>query len=170
MSPPLRARFVRTVGERDRVYVRRSDGSETSWVFPTYGDGLPHDLVHLVVERDFGVRDGFWGRVDRGVEPAKINELANRGGGAGKYAAFGEDLRELFVAEALANAAWSVTGEDLATRHAQLVNTCANLAWPAPARFSVEALGEAERRLRELQAKWRAAVPKGTLELEFSAT
>ena len=36
--PPLRARFVRTVGERDKVYVRRSDGSETSWVFPTYGD------------------------------------------------------------------------------------------------------------------------------------
>src|SRR6478736_3934875 len=97
--PPLRARFVRTVGERDRVYVRRSDGSETSWVFPSFGDGLPHDLVHLVVEQDFGVRDGFWGRVDRGVEPAAINAEANRVGGKGKYAGFGPDLQQLLLAE-----------------------------------------------------------------------
>ena len=164
---PLRARFVRVAGERDRVYVRRSDGSETSWVFPSYGEGLPHDLVHLVVERDFGVREGFWGRVDRGVEPAKINEEASRVGGKGKYAVFGPDQRELLLAEALANCGWFLPGADDAARRAELARQCAEVGIEVPARVTAAALAETERRLRELQARWRTLVPKGTLELEF---
>src|SRR5262245_15116764 len=64
----LKAAFVRTVGERDRVYVTRSDGSQVSWAFPSYGGALPHDLVHLVVESAFGLSQGFWGRVDAGAD------------------------------------------------------------------------------------------------------
>ena len=165
--PPLRARFVRTAGERDKVYVRRSDGTETSWAFASYGDGLPHDLVHLVVERDFGVREGFWGRVDRGVEPAKITEAANRMGGKGKFAGFGDDLRELLVAEALANASWFLPDVDDAARHAQLVAACADIGLSPPASLSVAALRETHGRLRELQARWKGLLPKGTLELSF---
>jgi hypothetical protein len=164
---PLRARFVRVAGERDRVYVRRSDGSETSWVFPSYGEGLPHDLVHLVVEGDFGVRAGFWGRVDRGVEPAKINSDASRRGRAGKYAAFGADLRELLLAEALANCGWFTPGADDAARRAELARQCAELGLEVPAGATVAALGETQRRLRELQQRWKGLVPKGTLELDF---
>ena len=65
----LNASFVRTVGDRDRIYVRRSDGSEVNWVFPTFGDAPPHDMIHLVVESAFGVTQGFWGRVDAGIDP-----------------------------------------------------------------------------------------------------
>jgi hypothetical protein len=165
--PPLRARFVRTAGERDKVYVRRSDGSETSWVFPTFGDGLPHDLVHLVVERDFGVRDGFWGRVDRGIDPAKITEYANRAGGKGKFAGFGEDLRELLLAEALANCGWFLPGADDAARRSEVGRQCAELGIELPVRVTAAALAETARRLRELQVQWQGLVPKGTLELEF---
>src|SRR5258706_12059736 len=99
----MRIRFVRTSGAPDRVYVRRSDGSETSWSFPTYGDAVPHDLVHLVVEDAFAIADGFWGRVDRGVDPARINADANRTGGTNKYAGLGDDLRGLYLAEPLPN-------------------------------------------------------------------
>ena len=94
----MRVRFVRTAGAPDRVYVRRSDGSETSWSFPTYGDAVPHDMVHIVVEEVFGLREGFWGRVDRGVDPARINADANGSGGPNKYAGFGHDLRGLYLA------------------------------------------------------------------------
>ena len=94
----LRAAFVRTVGQPDRIYVTRSDGSEISWPFPTYGEGLPHDLVHLVVESAFGVSGGFWGRVDQGVDPKRVNDEANRRGGRDKYTAFGPDLSELYLA------------------------------------------------------------------------
>ena len=103
----LRATFLRTEGQRDRIYVKRSDGSEVSWAFPTYGEGLPHDLVHLVVETVFDLSKGFWGRVDRGADPGRISEEANRMGGANKYSAFGPDQVELARAEALAAARWS---------------------------------------------------------------
>jgi len=165
---PLRARFVRTVGERDKVYVRRSDGSETSWVFPAMGAGLPHDLVHLVVEQEFGVHEGFWGRIDRGVDPAAINMQANRTGGKGKYAGFGPDLRELLLAESLAGCGWFMPGVDDATRHSEIVRQCGENGVEVPARVTPAALGEVDRKLRELQVKWRTLVPKGTLELDFA--
>jgi hypothetical protein len=96
--------FVRVPGARDRIYVRRSDGREVSWEFATYGDNVPHDLVHLVVESAFGLWRGFWGLVDSGIDPVRVNAMANRKGGADKYAAFGPDQREILLAEALAAA------------------------------------------------------------------
>jgi hypothetical protein len=61
MALVLEVSFVRRRGKRDRVYVHRSDGTSTGWDFPSYGDGLPHDLCHLVVEDELGLPDGFWG-------------------------------------------------------------------------------------------------------------
>src|SRR5262245_15511481 len=116
MGAPRRERrlaqvaFVRRQGERDRVHVKRPDTTERPWVFPTFGDMVPHDLVHLVVESAFGVRRGFWGRVDAGVDPGRVNAQANRAGGRDKYAGFGEDLRELYLAEGLAGAPWFDAG------------------------------------------------------------
>ena len=72
----LKATFVRTAGERDRIFVTRSDGSEVSWSFPSYGEGLPHDLVHWVVESCCGLRWGFWGRVDAGADPDAVARAA----------------------------------------------------------------------------------------------
>jgi len=46
----LEVSFVRSRGSRDRVYVARNDGTSTGWDFPSYGDRLPHDLRHLIVE------------------------------------------------------------------------------------------------------------------------
>jgi len=147
--------------------VRRSDGSETSWVFPSFGEGLPHDVVHLVVEQAFGVRDGFWGRVDRGVDPAAINAEASRVGGKDKYAGFGTDRAGLLLAEALAGAGWFLPGHDDAARHAEIARQCAAQGLALPARVSVAALADTDRRLRELQARWKALTPRGTLELLF---
>ena len=65
--------FVRNRGSRDRVYVTRSDGTSTGWDFPSYGDGLPHDLLHLVVEDGLGLSEGFWGLVDQHVDVGLVN-------------------------------------------------------------------------------------------------
>ncbi len=69
----LEVSFVRNRGGRDRVYVTRSDGTSTGWDFPTYGDGLPHDLCHLVVEDGLGLASGFWGLVDQHVDVGLVN-------------------------------------------------------------------------------------------------
>jgi hypothetical protein len=69
----LEVSFVQNRASRDRVYVTRSDGTSTGWDFPTYGDGLPHDLCHLVVEDGLGLTEGFWGLVDQHVDVGLVN-------------------------------------------------------------------------------------------------
>lgn len=167
MAGVLRASFVRVPGERDRIYVHRSDGSEASWVFPSYGTGLPHDLVHLVVESAFGLRRGFWGLVDAGADAARINEEANKKGGADKYRGFGEDRRELLLAEALAGAPWSDpdTADDAVLE--AIHRSAAIMDVPLPAGLDLARVTAARAPLLRLAARWRAFAGKGTLELAF---
>jgi hypothetical protein len=160
----LRAAFVRTVGERDRIYVTRSDGSRTSWPFPTYGDGLPHDLVHLVVESAFGLAGGFWGRVDAGADPKRITDQANRKGGPNKYAAYGPDQRELLVAEALAAARWSERGAEVLEAASAAFGSA---GLPPPADLTADRVERTAQVLAGLAGRWRALRPKGALDVDF---
>ena len=70
---PLIAAFVRRRGQRDHVYVTRADGSECDWAFPSYGDHLPHDLCHLVIEDCLQIVKGFWGLVEQGMEVVLVD-------------------------------------------------------------------------------------------------
>jgi hypothetical protein len=162
----LRAAFVRTAGERDRIYVTRSDGSEVSWVFPTYGDALPHDLVHLVVESAFGLARGFWGRVDEGADPAAISAEANRVGGKDKYAGFGKDQAELMLAEALANVGWS---NEPAHILAQLQQAARDTGVALP-ELSLERVERTQQALVALARRWRSLLPKGALDMSFDGS
>ena len=159
----LRAAFVRTLGERDRIYVTRSDGSEVSWVFPTYGDALPHDLVHLVVESAFGLTSGFWGRVDEGADPGAISAEANRTGGKDKYAGFGPDQRALLLAEALANVGWSNEPAHILGQ----LEVAAREAGAALDGLSLERVTRTRDVLAALARRWRALLPKGALDVTF---
>jgi hypothetical protein len=166
MRAALRATFVRSAGERDRIYVTRSDGSEVSWPFPTYGDGLPHDLVHLVVEACCGLRGGFWGRVDSGADPGRVNAEANRAGGQGKYAAFGPDQADLQVAETLAGAPWRLEGASHEQITASISAQCDRLGVPVPD-LSAEQTQRIRSALVKLKRRWRGLGPKGSLSLTF---
>jgi hypothetical protein len=169
MRGDLEAVFVRTVGARDRVYVTRSNGTEVSWAFPTYGDGLPHDLVHLVVEAAYDVKLGFWGRVDAGVDPNAVNAEANRAGGKDKYAAFGADLEDLMLAEMLAARAWSAVGESSEERLRALASDCEKSGVRLPARVTRDRIDRVDGVLARLASEWRRLVPKGALKLSFDA-
>jgi len=78
----MRVHFVRHRGHRDHVFVTRSDGSVADWAFPSYGDDLPHDLCHLVVEDALGIVHGFWGLVNEGMDVQLIDNQVTlvRGG------------------------------------------------------------------------------------------
>jgi len=56
--------------------VTRTDGTSACWDFPSYGNGLPHDLCHLVVENELGLKRGVWGLVDQGVEVCLVKNPA----------------------------------------------------------------------------------------------
>lgn len=157
--------FVRTAGQPDRVYVTRTDGTEVSWSFPTYGDGIPHDLVHLVVETAFGLKDGFWGRVDRGIDVARLNHAANRRGGADKYAGFGPDQKELWLAELLAGTFSSAVPQTDEAIAATLAAQAPTLA-PVP----VDKVKLVRQTLARLAVKWRGLVPKGSIVKANSVT
>ena len=74
MTRSLSVSFTRHRGRNDQVEVTRSNGTSVSWDFPSYGDVLPHDMIHLVVEEGLGMQDGFWGLVDQGADVAMLNE------------------------------------------------------------------------------------------------
>ena len=95
----LAAAFVRHRGRRARVYVTRSDGSSTGWDFPSYGDRLPHDLCHLVVEEGLGIDEGFWGLVERGVEVELVADQATLVRDGKPLVEQGTDFSDLLVAE-----------------------------------------------------------------------
>jgi hypothetical protein len=152
--------FVRTVGAPDRIYVRRTGGAEVSWSFPTYGDALPHDLVHLVVESAFRVKDGIWAAIDDGVDPGRANATAERKGGKDKYRGTGLDRPGVLRSEALANAGWFVHDDD---------GVRAGLAAAGVAVTATE-VASARARLDELGARWRGLAPKGRLRLAFHPT
>jgi hypothetical protein len=155
----VRVTFVRTVGAKDSIYVAR-EGGEVSWEFPSYGDELPHDLVHLVVESRFGV-NGVWANVAAGADLAAINAASNRGDKAG-YRAMGEGT---LVAEALANAPWTRFEEapDAAAVRARMVEMYAAL----PASVTEAAIERVRSELFALRERWRALAPKGALALDY---
>lgn len=72
----LTATFTRHRGANDHVHVTRTDGTSTEWEFPSYGDAVPHDLIHLVVERGLGMTDGFWGLIDGGANVVMVGDQA----------------------------------------------------------------------------------------------
>ncbi len=159
--------FVRTFERPDRMHVRRADGTEVSWTFPTYGDALPHDLVHLVVEAAFGLRDGFWGKVAGGMDPRRANAQSDAPGTGEKYAGFGADRSALLLSEALANASWWDEDMGPLDRLSAIQRSCAQLGVDAPESMQAEPLASTQQTLLALRARWRPLVPRGALHFTF---
>lgn len=169
-APALEVTFVRVRGQRDRIYLHRPDGSELSWVFPAHGDGLPHDLVHLVVESAFGLRRGFFGLVAEGVDPVRVNAEANRRTGADKYRGFGEDRRELLLAEQITALPWfPIPGAEETDegREARIADACSAIGIDVPPSVSPARIGAARVALEQLRERWRAIGEKGAIGLRF---
>jgi hypothetical protein len=96
---------------RHRATVARADGTVTVVAVADYGDALPHDLVHVVVERELGLAFGFWGLVVAGAAlddhgPGADRHDGRRRGGVGPRETdrlVATHRQDLLAAEALAN-------------------------------------------------------------------
>jgi hypothetical protein len=60
--------ILKEAGRSHRAVAVRDDGVAVRFAVADYGDRLPHDLVHYLVESTLGLEWGFWGLVAAGAE------------------------------------------------------------------------------------------------------
>ena len=161
----LVASFARRRGGRDHIYVTRSNGSTSDWAFPTYGDQLPHDLCHLVIEQELKIADGFWGLVEDGFEvPLVDNQRTLVKDGRPVTEHPDADLAGLAQAEA-AVALLGPTG--MGVRPVEtLVDTSVGLIAPLVS-VDTSTVATVHERLRRLGDQWRTLNDGGAITLEY---
>mgnify|MGYP000252186270 CR=1 FL=1 len=65
----------------DRIAIVLANGRQLDSTFPKKGF-IPHDAVHLFVERELGLKNAFWGMVASGSHPEEIAGIAKAAGHA----------------------------------------------------------------------------------------
>ena len=159
---------VRTGGPRDRVYVTRDDGTQVFWDWSSYGESLPHDLVHYLVEIEFELTDGFWGLVGAGVDPTRVNKAADRiASGVTLRDMTGRNTDQLVVAEALAAAMGTLRHVTATEAIEELEARCDQFGLPVPEGITQERFLDLFDQVERLTTRW-LRLPEGTaMELEF---
>ncbi len=122
------------------ISCRRPDGSETYGQIPSQ-PGIPHDLIHFVVEQTLGLDRAFFGLVASGVGiPDAADKWKTLPAEAKAQSARAEQV-----------VAWFQRPD---ARMPEVPATAAQLA-------------EIQRRLDELSARWQALSPKEAIELDW---
>jgi len=75
----MRVTFPR-LADHQRAYavIERDDGVVYQLFGGTAGPGLPHDIRHLIVERELRISDGIWGAIAAGVVYTSMQHLSGR--------------------------------------------------------------------------------------------
>jgi hypothetical protein len=178
----LQVTFVRRLGQRDRVHVTRADATTCDWSFPTYGDQLPHDLCHLVVEELLHISNGFWGLVEQGMEVRLIENqgtLVKDGRPIFEQSAF--DATDLIRAEeAVALLApigmqvgqvgslAVVTRLESGLAERRPMESMPRLGFSLPADATDDSIALIRERLLELQCEWALLRDGGSITLLFT--
>lgn len=86
----------------DRIAIRHEGGRQLDTTFPKKGV-IPHDAVHLFVERELGLTGAFWGMVAAGHHPEEIAGIAKAAGhaSAARFTVPDAAIVELLQAERL---------------------------------------------------------------------
>jgi hypothetical protein len=166
---------ARGPGDRDRAYLKAGDATRRGAVH------VIHDLPHLVVESLFGITDGLWAELAAGFHAAAGHAASARDPERHKQGRI--------VSGAAANAR---TGQWLTSGHrrAKTITNCVTNRWgdgpdtPAGVRDRVarandsslhdllarvddETIALTIRGVRDLERRWMAVPPGGTLRLSW---
>ena len=160
-----------TKGQRDdAIRIVRADGTTAATRFPKKGP-VPHDAVHLFVERGLGVNDAFWGKIAAGAHPEELAALAKAAGHASASRAGEPDagIVELLQAERLVECfeaeLWSMASDD-AGLIALAETACAASRVPVPA-LTPATIAAIRGPLGAFATDWSAAPQGHTVVLDW---
>ena len=134
---------------------------------------VPHDAVHLFVERAFGLQRGFWGLVAEGLSPDDIQALATTGGHASAARAGTPDpgIVQLLQAERLVEIfeadLWGGGQGDEADLLALAGTACATSHVPLPP-APAGAVARVRADLAAFARTWTALPRGGEVEVEWA--
>lgn len=145
----------------DRIVMVHDDGQRMETTFPKKGF-IPHDAVHLFVERELGLKQAFWGMVSAGRHPEEIAGIAKAAGhaSASRNSVPDASIVQLLQAERIVECfeadLWSGSAgaaEDLIAM-AEVACGTSHVALPALGVAEVEAI---RVHIKAFAAEWTAA-------------
>lgn len=145
----------------DRIAIVHADGRRVETTFPKKGF-IPHDAVHLFVERELGLKQAFWGMVAAGRHPEEIAGIAKAAGhaSASRNTVPDASIVELLQAERIVECfeadQWggsSSAAEDLI---AMAEVACGTSHVPLPA-FDAAQVGAIRSEIAVFASEWMAA-------------
>ena len=147
--------IVKESGRTHRAVAVRDDGEAVPFTVADYGDRLPHDLVHYLVESTLGLDWGFWGLMAAGAD---LDAVARHGARHRRNLPHRLDplvaahAEELLRAEALVAEAYPLSGGEPDGQGAP--------GRPVPG---------LQERIEEWNAAWQALAPGARLRFEWPA-
>jgi len=143
----------------DAIVIARADGSRAETRFPKKGP-VPHDGVHVIVERALGFDNAFWGHVANGRHPEEIALLAAEAGHPSAKRARDPDAEiiQMIQAERLVECfeaeIWGGPG-DLDTLQSVADAAMAQSKVP-PITLTADAVARIRKELSAFASEWRA--------------
>jgi hypothetical protein len=158
--------FTHTGGGKDWVHVLRDDGTPLRWPWPSYGTGLPHDLLHYVVETRLNIRHGFWGLVADGVDFGYLSRVADQiHAGAEPDRRPGVDLSDLVRVECVLQALQGGSDAECLRR---VRECCTRHAVAVPPGLTEVALRRLRAEVGDLAARWQPLAAGRSLVLPYT--
>jgi hypothetical protein len=164
--------FHREPGRAYYALARRPDGVTVHLRGGSYNrfePPLPHDIAHLVVERELGLRQGVWGTLEQGgLFPLATVHAGRRKPRAAERAVAITKANSLAlnVAEVTVAAACRIVHEQLAHDERAIRRLTGDRRAPSLTPEAIPPLADA---LREAAWQWRSVPIGGTLTLRTTA-
>jgi hypothetical protein len=157
----MRILLTRLTNERHILEVVRDDGSRDRVELETKSLWL-HDFIHLAVEAEAGLQDGFWGSLAAGKTFAEMNDRT--GEGMTDYSG------SMLIIEMLVGAlTGALNGVPLEAVVANIRDYFANIARTGdfPSWLTADYVDRVQERIRKLVGHWNGTPFGETMELEW---
>lgn len=154
----------------DTLTITRSNGSKAVTRFPKKGP-IPHDGVHLIVERALSMRRAFWGYIAQGRHPEDIAKLAADAGHPSAKRASAPDVAiiELVQAERLVECfeaeVWGGAGDIAVLKSVADAAMFQSMVPSVP--LPLDAVARIREELAAFSADWRALAVGESLSLDW---